>query len=139
MLTSPASTPLPRLYDSNLPSPKILLPAGVALFIICILLWLPVKDPDISWFCLLVAWLYLRPLLICIVSFWLYNPAPKPAFPKYAANKDVTAILPTIDPNGPDFDECLRSCAENRPANIILVTAGDNLLDKTHTAVQPFA
>ena len=38
--------------------------------------------------------------------------------------EDVTVIVPTVEPFGDDFDECIRSIHANGPASIIVVNAG---------------
>ncbi|KAK3392692.1 glycosyltransferase like family 2-domain-containing protein, partial [Podospora didyma] len=97
------------------------------------------KDWSIYWFLILFTWRYLR-LAAHLISFWCYKPArlKRGAQPTYTPNRDVTVILPTIDPRGEDFQECLRTCAENSPAAIIIVTAGDELRAQTVEAVEPY-
>ncbi|KAL2022104.1 hypothetical protein VTK56DRAFT_6148 [Thermocarpiscus australiensis] len=93
--------------------------------------WVGADDPYLYWFLCLFTWRYLR-FVVNLVAFWSYSPSPKPVGrPKYLPSGDVTAIIPTIDPLGDGFRECLRTCAENRPAKIIIVTAGDELYART--------
>ncbi|GJD00486.1 glycosyltransferase family 2 [Colletotrichum higginsianum] len=65
---------------------------------------------------------YLR-LAINIWGSWRYRPAPLPRLPTWS-RRDVTVILPTIDPDNSKFDECIISLLENRPAAILIVTVG---------------
>ncbi|KAK4135951.1 glycosyltransferase family 2 protein [Trichocladium antarcticum] len=94
-------------------------------------LHLSAGDPYLYWFLCLFAWRYTR-LLINLIAFWCYSPAPKPKGKStYSPSKDVTVILPTIDPEDSGFLECLETCAINAPAKIVIVTAGDDLYHKT--------
>ena len=65
---------------------------------------------------------YIR-LLINILGFLLYTPTPKPLYPTLTPN-DVTVIVPTIDPSNKGFGECIGSILANRPASVVIVTAG---------------
>ncbi|KAK4160169.1 glycosyltransferase family 2 protein, partial [Cladorrhinum sp. PSN259] len=87
------------------------------------------------WFTLLFLWRYAR-FVINLFGWFIYRPARIPRNPYYGP-EDVTVILPTIDPGGEDFAECLRTCCENNPHSIFVVTAG-NRLPATEAAVQPF-
>ncbi|KAJ4286637.1 hypothetical protein N0V88_007927 [Collariella sp. IMI 366227] len=51
---------------------------------------------------------------------------------------DVTAIIPTVDPHRGGFTECVRSCAENKPAKIIIITAGYELYAQALSRVRQF-
>ncbi|KAK5651644.1 hypothetical protein OQA88_11819 [Cercophora sp. LCS_1] len=95
------------------------------------------EDGHLFSFLTLFTWRYLR-LVVNIIAFFCYTPAPIPRNAKYIPNKDVTVILPTIDPEGADFQECVRTCCENLPAAILIITAGDVLYAKTLAAVLPF-
>lgn len=94
-------------------------------------------DSYLYWFAYLAAWRYTR-FFVSLVSWFAYRPALVLANPRYTPNKDVTVILPTIDPTGVDFQECISTCAANSPAAIFVITAGDELLRKTKAAVQPY-
>ncbi|KAL2163175.1 hypothetical protein VTH06DRAFT_5231 [Thermothelomyces fergusii] len=97
---------------------------------------LAAADSHLYWFFALFAWRYLR-FCINLIAFWLYRPAPRPAKPTYTP-RDVTAILPTVEPEGEEFLETLRSCAANGPATIIVVTAGNELFAKASAVVGKF-
>lgn len=71
---------------------------------------------------------YVR-LVVHIVAFWKYKPYPVPNGPSYTS-KEVTVILPTVKPYGDDFDECIRSVANNHPAEILVVTAGAECVER---------
>ncbi|GAB1309839.1 Capsule polysaccharide synthase Cps1 [Madurella fahalii] len=93
--------------------------------------WLAADEPYLYWFLCLLTWRYLR-FVINLVAFWCYSPSPKPkGVPTYLPSRDVTVILPTVDPLGESFQECLETCAKNGPAKIIVVAAGDDLYFKT--------
>ncbi|KAK4444748.1 N-acetylglucosaminyltransferase [Podospora aff. communis PSN243] len=96
------------------------------------------SDSKLHYFLMLFIWRYAR-FIINLYAFFLYEPstlAPGKT-PTYTPSKDVTVILPTIDPTGVDFLECILTCAQNAPACIIVVTAGNDLLTKTRAAVDP--
>ena len=65
---------------------------------------------------------YVR-LVVHIVAYWSSKPYPIPKVPSYTS-KDVTVIVPTVQPYGKDFEECIRSVTQNHPAEILVVTAG---------------
>ncbi|KAK0732388.1 hypothetical protein B0T21DRAFT_412567 [Apiosordaria backusii] len=96
--------------------------------------WYSEYDYWLYWFIILATWRYARFILNCI-GWLLYKPAPLPKNPTYTPNRDVTVVLPTIDPTGVDFQECISTCAQNEPHQIIVITAGDELLVKTEKAV----
>lgn len=88
-------------------------------------------------FIFLFAFRYLR-LLVHMVSFWLfYRPAPVPKEPSLFPS-DCTVILPTVDPENPDFIECITSCLLNKPGALIIVTVGNELTKLTRNIVAPF-
>lgn len=98
--------------------------------------WLAGDDGYLYWFLCLFAWRYLR-FVVNLVAFWCYSPSPMPkGQPTYLPSRDVTVIIPTVDPRGAGFQECVRSCAENRPAKIVIITAGDELYAQTVTEVR---
>ncbi|KAI1500627.1 nucleotide-diphospho-sugar transferase [Biscogniauxia marginata] len=65
---------------------------------------------------------YLR-LFINIIGWLIYKPSPVPERPSYFP-VDCTVIIPTIDPEGPDFLECCRSVLGNKPGHLLIITAG---------------
>src|ERR1700712_3065152 len=69
---------------------------------------------------------YVR-LLVHIIAYQLYMPAPVPTNPKYGRS-NVTVIIPTIEPQNLDFDECIRSVLKNKPKKILVVTVGEKNL-----------
>ena len=73
-------------------------------------------------FYFLFSFRYLR-LVVNLIGFWVYKPTPVPSDP-ILTSRDVTVIVPTVDPSNVDFAECIRSLAANHPASIIIVTAG---------------
>ncbi|KAL1838917.1 hypothetical protein VTJ49DRAFT_2048 [Mycothermus thermophilus] len=96
------------------------------------------KDSHLYWLLVLFAWRYIR-FFVNLVAFWCYTPSPKPKKPLYIPSRDVTCVIPTVDPEGAGFRETLTSCSFNRPAKIIVVTVGDELLGKTQSIVGEFA
>ena len=86
--------------------------------------WLTLHDHN-TWLAIFFTIFVLRytRLVGHMVGYWLYRPSlisPEPSFNR----KDVTVLLPTIDPNGPDFQECIRSILSNQVASIIIITVG---------------
>ena len=73
-----------------------------------------------------------------LVAFILYKPVPLSDHPIFKA-EDVTVIVPTVEPHGDHFDECIRSIYANGPARIFIVTAGPGLYDiaRRSTAMYP--
>ena len=75
---------------------------------------------------------YLRLVVNC-VSHWTFEPIPLPEEPTLTS-KDVTIIIPTIDGEGFDFKQTLRTCLSTDPSEIILVTIDANLERLTSVA-----
>lgn len=74
-------------------------------------------------FCGLFLVRYVR-LVVHIVAYNLYKPTPISRNPRYKRS-DATVIIPTVEPENPDFDECIRSVLKNRPFKILIVTVGE--------------
>jgi len=87
-----------------------------------------VQSPNFP-FILLFILRYLR-LIVHMISFWLCKPTPVPIDPTYFP-EDCTVIMPTVDPENPDFTECLTSILANKPSGIIIVTVGAEKLRLT--------
>ncbi|KAF2454640.1 glycosyltransferase like family 2-domain-containing protein [Lineolata rhizophorae] len=66
-----------------------------------------------------------EPSLNCFAFLW-FSPVPIPAEPSYTS-QDVTIIIPTIDGDGEELRETIRSCLKCEPHEIILVTIDANL------------
>ncbi|KAK6381608.1 hypothetical protein LTS17_004667 [Exophiala oligosperma] len=79
---------------------------------------------------------YLR-LIVHIVSFWCYKHSPIPAI-RTITERDVTVIIPTVEPTNYDFQECLSSVLMNGPATVHIVTVGPELHRQTCGIVRPF-
>ncbi|KAK4129837.1 glycosyltransferase family 2 protein [Parathielavia appendiculata] len=92
------------------------------------------NDPSLYWFLALFTWRYLR-FIINLVAFWCYSPSPILGRPLYTPSKDVTAVIPTVAPDSADFYETLRTCADNGPANILIVAPGKVLFAKARSIV----
>lgn len=85
---------------------------------------------DTIWrlFIILLSFRYVR-LIVNQAAFCLYKPVAVPTKPTLTA-KDVTVIVPTVEPYGEQFEECIRSIYANEPAKIIIVAAGPGNYDK---------
>jgi cellulose synthase/poly-beta-1,6-N-acetylglucosamine synthase-like glycosyltransferase len=102
--------------------------------------WVSGQDSYLYFFLCLFTWRYLR-LVINLVAFWCYSPARCPRAgkgPTYVPSRDVTAVIPTVidNPDDADFQECLVSCAQNAPAKIVIVAAGDALYAKVKKSIR---
>ena len=75
-------------------------------------------------------------LLVNPVAFCFYKPVAVSDHPKLRA-RDVTIIVPTVKPHGVQFDECIRAIYANRPAEILIVTAGLGLVDMAVQSTVP--
>ncbi len=91
-----------------------------------------VKDGSTLFFACAFALRYIRLIVHCIF-FWAYRPAPESLNPLYS-EKDVTVILPTVDPHK-YLARCLDSIVANRPSKIFVVTAGRQLEQETRQVV----
>ncbi len=69
---------------------------------------------------------YLR-LVVHIISFCLFRSVPVPKNPTLQP-KDCAIIIPTVEPWGPKFEECIHSILTNNPAQVIVVTFGEDRL-----------
>ncbi|KAE9384859.1 hypothetical protein BT96DRAFT_1026770 [Gymnopus androsaceus JB14] len=66
---------------------------------------------------------YIR-FVIHTLSFSMYKPTRVPKKPKFA-QVDTTVIIPTVNPEGSDFEECIRSILGNNPFQLIVCTPGE--------------
>ena len=90
-----------------------------------------------SWmlaFLIILTLRYARLVGNLIGYYIVYRPAPIVLEPRYTS-KDVTVILPTIDPNGPDFQECLTSILASKPRAMYVVTVGAEKLEECKTVL----
>ncbi|QDS74940.1 hypothetical protein FKW77_004497 [Venturia effusa] len=78
-------------------------------------------------FCALFLFRYLR-LVVHIIAYNLYRPISIPRTPRYGRS-DATVIIPTVEPENPDFDECIRSVLKNQPKKILIVTVGQQCFE----------
>ena len=74
-------------------------------------------------FILLFLFRYLR-LVVNTIAFWQYKPYFPKLHPTYTA-KDVTVIVPTVDPTASSFKDCIVSILNTLPAQVIIVAAGE--------------
>ncbi|KAM0414715.1 hypothetical protein ACHAPT_013454 [Fusarium lateritium] len=87
--------------------------------------WLFFDDPWTKIFITLFVVRYTR-LVGHVLGSWIYRPSeitPDPAFTR----GDVTVIIPTVEPQGPNFRECILSIIANQPHRILVVTVGSQL------------
>ncbi|KAF4973951.1 hypothetical protein FZEAL_9098 [Fusarium zealandicum] len=103
--------------------PRLLVTVPLAAVLTCS--WLLVEDIWTRVFCTIFALRYTR-LVGHVLGSWIYRPSEKQPDPAFGRS-DVTVILPTIDPHGPDFEECVTSIMSNHPAAILVVTVGAEL------------
>lgn len=103
--------------------PRLLLVLPIATMLACS--WLFVDNTWASVFFTIFALRYTR-LVGHFIGYWLYSPTSILENPTLSRS-NVTVILPTIDPNGPDFEECVLSILVNEPAVLLVITVGDAL------------
>ncbi|KAK8052248.1 capsule polysaccharide synthase Cps1 [Apiospora rasikravindrae] len=65
----------------------------------------------------------------------IYRPYPLPAKPTYLPSKDVTIVIPTLDPAHLTFRRCLKSVCANAPARIFIVTVGKDKYEAAEEAL----
>ncbi|KAM5386449.1 hypothetical protein ACJZ2D_000412 [Fusarium nematophilum] len=98
--------------------------------------WLLTEDVWASIFWTLFSLRYTR-LIIHVLGSWIYGPAQIQPDPRFTRN-DVTVIIPTVDPLGPDFIGCFRSILSNCPRKVLVVTVGHQLLEETESVLRGF-
>ncbi|KAH8901792.1 hypothetical protein BR93DRAFT_387090 [Coniochaeta sp. PMI_546] len=114
---------------------NVIILATLSALTACTLWWLSGGETYLFAFLMLLCWRYIR-FFVNLIGFWIYKPvcSLKDSF-DYHPSSDVTVILPTIDPLGHDFQECLHTCCQNGPAKLIIITAGETLLNDTRKQV----
>lgn len=75
-------------------------------------------------FVLLWLYRYVRLIINCI-AHWTFKPIPMADSPLYES-QDVTIIIPTLDGDGQQLRETVKSCLRTHPSEIILVTIDAN-------------
>lgn len=93
-----------------------------------VMVWLCLEDTWLKVFGTLFTLRYARLGGHLMASFY-YRPAPVQPEPRYGC-RSVSVIIPTVDPKGPDFLECVRSVLANRPQEVFVVTVGRELLQE---------
>lgn len=73
-------------------------------------------------------------LAVNIVSYLKYKPSPIPASPSYTS-RDVTILIPTVE-NDDAFLTCARSICANNPAQLFVITVGQEMRDAIHNSLQ---
>ena len=76
-------------------------------------------------------------LVVNLIGFCLYKPAAVPRRPTIKPS-DVSVIIPTVEGEGEDFLECIRSVYVNKPAKIIIVTAGPDIYNRALKSVSAY-
>ncbi|KAJ2891183.1 hypothetical protein MKZ38_000771 [Zalerion maritima] len=84
------------------------------------------SDPNFAWFLTLFVLKYSR-LLAQIAGYALYKPHAIPQEPCYGA-RDVTFILPTVDPANPAFGKCVDLILKSGAHSLFIATAGSSNL-----------
>jgi len=75
---------------------------------------------------------YLR-VIVNTIAYWSYRPAPILDDPKYTT-KDVTVVIPSLEGEGEELQRTLRSCLQNEPYKVFLVTVHANYNKAQQTA-----
>jgi hypothetical protein len=98
---------------------------------------IPSPEPHawIKIFWIIFALRYAR-LLGHLIGSYIYRPSQIPPSRAYL-RQDVTVIVPTVDPNNPDFQACISSILINRPAELFVVTVGDKLRRECMRVLEP--
>ncbi|KAI1340906.1 nucleotide-diphospho-sugar transferase [Xylariaceae sp. FL0016] len=73
-------------------------------------------------FLVLLVLRYLR-LIVNITGWLIYTPSPIPARPTLR-RADCTVVVPTVDPRGAGFLECVQSILRNQAGVLIIITVG---------------
>ncbi|MCJ1237655.1 hypothetical protein MMC14_005642 [Varicellaria rhodocarpa] len=81
--------------------------------------------PNLDLFTFLFLYRYLR-LIVNVVAFSSLRPIPIPESPRLGP-QDVTVVIPSLEGDGPELFETIRSILATKPFTIILVTIEANL------------
>ena len=100
----------------------------------CLLAWRSKVYPDAKLFDSLYR--YLR-LVVNLVAFCRFRPIPLPDFPRLTS-QDVTVVIPSLEGDGPELWETIRSILVTEPYEIILVTI-DAHLDRARLMLKDIA
>ncbi|KAK8118305.1 uncharacterized protein PG998_002931 [Apiospora kogelbergensis] len=68
---------------------------------------------------------------------YLYKPSLIPDSPSYTADKDITVIVPTVEPGNSTFGRCLDSICANGPFRIVVITVGAAMHQMAEEALAP--
>lgn len=86
----------------------------------------PKNQWALNLFIFLFLFRYVR-LVVHLAAFLAYRPTPVPENPTYEP-EDATVIIPSVEPYGHEFEECIRSVLANKAGEIIVVTVGKERL-----------
>ena len=96
-------------------------------------IFLSTLPSDLLVFLALSLFRYTR-LVVNLIAFCLYKPAAVLHRPTLNPS-DVSVIIPTVEGEGEEFLECIRSVYVNTPAKIIIVTAGPDAFNRALKSV----
>ncbi|KAK7958046.1 capsule polysaccharide synthase Cps1 [Apiospora saccharicola] len=86
-------------------------------------------------FIALIIFINLRKFVHWVVHQW-YKPYPMVANPTFKPSRDVTVVIPTVEPGDPTFRRCLKSVCINTPARVYIVTVGKALQQVAEKAME---
>lgn len=112
--------------------PRLILIVSLSVPLACI--WSFIADIWEKVFWTIFTFRYTR-TYVHLGAYWAYRPAPIQAEPKYTS-KDVTVVMPTIDPKNAAFDWCVRSILKQQPKRFLVVTTNKKRKDCL-AALQP--
>ena len=72
--------------------------------------------------------------MVNFIAFCMYKPTAVLDHPTYKPS-DVSVIIPTVEGEGEEFVECVRSVYVNTPGKIIIVTAGPYVYNRALKSV----
>ena len=72
--------------------------------------------------------------MVNFIAFCRYKPTAVLDHPTFKPS-DVSVIIPTVEGEGEEFLECVRSVYVNTPAKIIIVTAGPDVYNRALKSV----
>ena len=98
---------------------------------------LSATSSDLWVFTILFLVRYIRLVLNVIAFCFLYKPAALLLHPTLKPS-DVSVIIPTVEGEGAEFLECVRSVYVNTPAKIIVVTAGPDVYNRALKSVSAY-
>lgn len=77
---------------------------------------------------------YVR-LFVNLIAFLTFVSVSIPEEPTLSSD-DVTVIVPSVQPYGEEFEECIQSVLQTNPVEIVVVTVGDDNLARAISSCQ---